>query len=74
MGHMPNARSILTPTILARIGGISVPFASQVLTGVKRWPRRLAIRIYRETGHKFGPIADASPDEIDVLEKYEAPT
>lgn len=61
----------LTPTRLARIGGVSVPFASQVLSGEKGWPRRLAIRVWRETQQKFGPIADASDEDITVLEKFE---
>lgn len=28
----------------------------------------LAIRIYRKTGHKLGPIAEASPKQIEAME------
>lgn len=29
----------------------------------------LAIRIYRTTGHKLGPIEDATPKQIDAIER-----
>jgi hypothetical protein len=63
-------QTTLTPTRLAQIGGVSVPFASQVLGGLKGWPRKLAIRVVRETGQKFGPMANASKEEIVGLEKF----
>ena len=62
----------LTPTRLADIAKVSVPFASMVLNGHKKMPRRLAIKIYRWNGQKLGPIADATDDEIAVLERFEA--
>lgn len=61
----------LTPTKLAALADISVPFASQVLSGAKVPSTRSAIRIYRATGQKFGPIAGATDEEIDVLERYQ---
>lgn len=59
------------PSELAKEAGISVPFASQVIGGVKPLPRALAIKIYRWKGLKLGPIAEASDTDIDVLERFE---
>jgi transcriptional regulator with XRE-family HTH domain len=61
-----------TPSELARAMGISRPFASQVLTGARSMPRKLAIRIYRWKGVKLGPIEDATHQEIETLERFEA--
>ena len=62
----------LTPTKLSRAAGISVPYASQLLRKIDpRTPSfAMAIRIYRETGHKLGPIAGASHGEIETLEQF----
>jgi hypothetical protein len=60
-----------TTSELALAMGISRPFASQVLTGVKPMPRALAIRIFRWRGVKLGPIAAATDEDIDVLERFE---
>lgn len=59
----------LSPTLLARLCEISVPYASQVLSGARELPRELAVRIYRETGHKLGPLVDATEREIKALER-----
>jgi hypothetical protein len=59
------------PSELAKEAGISVPFASQVISGIKPLPRSLAIRIFRWRGVKLGPIANATDEEIDVLERFE---
>jgi len=61
------------PTALAVLLAISIPYASQLLSGARPWPRALAIAAYRKTGSRLGPIAEATPEEIDVLERYEAP-
>lgn len=64
----------LTPTKLSKAVGISVPYASQLLRGGEggRTPSvPMAIRIYRETGAKLGPIATATPEEIDTLERFQ---
>lgn len=61
----------LTPTSLSKAIGVSMPYASQILSG-KRPPQvPMAVRIYRATGHKLGPIANASEDEIAVLEQFQ---
>jgi len=61
---------ILTPTGLKKAVGISVPYASQIIRGERHPAQALAIRIFRATGVKFPPIAEASDAEIDVLERY----
>lgn len=59
------------PTPLAELLSISTPYASQLLSGARPWPKALAIAAYRKTGTKLGPIADATDEEIDVLERFE---
>lgn len=72
---MENAPEALTPTKLAKAVGISVPYASQLLNdnpAERRTPSHaLAIRIFRATGHRLGPIADASDAEIAILERFQ---
>ena len=29
----------------------------------------LAVRIYRSTGHRTGPVVDASPEQIEMMER-----
>lgn len=65
-----------TPTALAKAVGISVPYACQLLKpvddpGRKVPPTAMAIRIFRATGLRLGPIATATDEEIDVLERYQ---
>lgn len=49
--------------------GISESYAS-LLARNKRPPSKpLAIHIYREIGVKLGPIAEATDDDIDALER-----
>lgn len=59
------------PTVLSDMLGISVPYASQLLSGSRGWTRALAIKAYRVSGVKIGPIAEATDDEINVLERFE---
>ena len=59
-----------TPTELAKAADISVPYASQLISGKRPWPVSLAIKAFRETGTRFGPILAASDDEIEVLERF----
>lgn len=60
-----------SPTEFATAAGISVPYASQILRGERTPSQQLAISIYRKTGRKFGPIAQATDEEIDVLERVQ---
>jgi hypothetical protein len=48
--------------------GVSVPYASQVLNDRRKPSQRVAIKIFRHTGMKLGPIANASIEQIDALE------
>jgi plasmid maintenance system antidote protein VapI len=59
------------PTDLARAAGISVPYASQIISGAKPLHRSLAIKIWDEFKLKLGPIAEASDEDIEVLRRYE---
>ena len=61
-----------TPTELARVAGISMPYASQILSGDRVPARPLAIRIFRATGWKPPNIANLSDDQIAMLETIEA--
>lgn len=56
---------------LAHAAEVSSGFASLVTRGIKPLPRRLAIKVWRKTGQKLGPIADATDDEIRVLERFD---
>lgn len=61
------------PKPLAELLGISVPYAYALLKegdGSRPWTVPLAIRAYRKTGCKIGPIADATDEQIDVLERF----
>jgi transcriptional regulator with XRE-family HTH domain len=57
-----------TPTELSKMIGVSVPYASQVLNDRRKPSQRVAIKIFRHTGMKLGPIANASIEQIDALE------
>lgn len=59
-------RGMGTPTELAAAAGISVPYASQIMSGERIPPVATAISIYRKTGLKFGPIADANEEDIEA--------
>lgn len=60
-----------TPTTLASATGISIPYASQILSGKRPPSRPLAIHIFRQTGWKHPLIADLTPEQIDTLETVE---
>lgn len=62
--------SELTPTRLAAALSISVPYASQLLSGKRDLPREMAVRIFQATGHKLGPIADATNGQIKTLATF----
>lgn len=58
-----------TPTKFAEAAGISIPYASQLLSGKRVPSQTLAIQIFRRTGRKFGPIASLSDEVIGHLER-----
>ena len=61
----------LTPTALSKAASISVPYASQIISKQRAPSRPLAIIIFRETGHKFGPLAALSDADIETLARIE---
>lgn len=64
--------SVLDPADLAlklRSIGISESYASLIARAKREPSASLAIDIYRRLDLKLGPIADASDDDIDALER-----
>ncbi len=59
----------LTPTKLADLSGISVPYASQILTGARMPSQPLAIHLYRTSGWKHSIIAILTDAQIVALEE-----
>lgn len=60
----------IRPTDLAAALKCSIAYASQMLTGARPITVPRALRILDKTGHKLGPIAGASDDEIKLLRKF----
>lgn len=58
----------MTPTELHRAAGISVPYASQIISGARDPSRSLAIHIYRKTGWKHSTIEMLTDEQLGVLE------
>lgn len=61
---------VFTPTSLAKALSISVPYASQILSGKRDMSRDMAVQLFRKTGEKLGPIAKATDREIAILESF----
>lgn len=59
----------IRPADLQTRASISKGYASDLLAGNKQPSPAMAVRIYRTTGLKLGPIASLTEVEIDVLEK-----
>ena len=58
----------LSPTDLAKRAGISVPYASQLLSGAREKPSlELALQIYDRTGLQFGILEGLDKATIDGL-------
>lgn len=49
--------------------GVNRSYAWQIANGKRPPSQRLALRIFRETGLKLGPVSALNDDEIAVLEK-----
>ena len=60
----------IRPTDLAAALDWSVAYASQLLTGARKITVPRALLIYDQTGHKLGPIKDASAEQIEMLRKF----
>lgn len=59
------------PAALAKDAGISVPYASQILSGRRTPARALAIHIFRKTGWRHALIAGLTDEQISTLEQIE---
>jgi hypothetical protein len=60
-------------TDLAAALDCSVPYASQLLNGRRDITVPRALLILDRTGHKLGPLATATDDEIALLRKFTPP-
>jgi transcriptional regulator with XRE-family HTH domain len=58
-----------SPTEFAASAGISVPYASEILSGKRTPSTRLAIDIFKRTGRRFGSVVSASDDDIAALDR-----
>jgi transcriptional regulator with XRE-family HTH domain len=47
--------------------GISVSYASEILSGARTPSLTLAISIFQKTGRKFGPISEATDEQIATM-------
>ena len=65
----PNSPPCVRPTQLAAALGISLPYASQLLSGARVPQQALALRIWSAARVKLGPIATLSDDECAQLER-----
>lgn len=54
----------MTPTELSDAAGISVSYASMILSGDRKPPLGRALSIYDKTGLLFGDLKGLTPDEI----------
>ena len=57
----------LTPTSLAAKATISVPYASQIISGRRKPALALALHIFRTTGWKHPSIAILTSEQIEAL-------
>ena len=62
----------MTPTDLSKSAGISVPYASQILSGERKPSLKLAVKIYDATGQAFGALHGLSSKEIEGARKVAA--
>jgi transcriptional regulator with XRE-family HTH domain len=54
----------MTPTGLSDAAGISVSYASMILSGRRQPPLSTALSIYDKTGLQFGPLKGATTEDI----------
>jgi hypothetical protein len=61
----------VTPTELSKASGISVPYASQILSGARQPSRSLAIHLLRTADWRHCVLDGMTEGEIDLFEKLE---
>ena len=59
----------MTPTELSSAAGISVSYASMILSGGRQPSLSRALSIYDKTGLKFGLLKGAHPETIEQMRK-----
>ncbi len=62
----------MTPTELSKASGISVPYASQILSGRKTPSLAIALKVYATTGLQLGPLAGLNRRDIEGVRKAAA--
>lgn len=60
---------VITPSELQARAGISKGYASDLLAGNKKPAPLTAVRIFRATGLRLGPLEGLTDEEIAVVEK-----
>jgi transcriptional regulator with XRE-family HTH domain len=68
MDEQPTIR----PTDLAEKLEVSIPYASQLLSGARVPSLELALRFFDKAGVRLGPLAGATDAEIATLRKLAA--
>lgn len=68
----PSRRSKVTTEVTQAIVtmGFVRTYACHFLNGHRPWPFGIAVGVWRLSGHKVGPLADATDAEMRVLAKY----
>ena len=62
----------MTPTELSKAAGISVPFASQIISGKRKPSLGMALQIYDAAGVQFGPLAGLDTADIEAARRMAA--
>jgi transcriptional regulator with XRE-family HTH domain len=62
----------MRPTDLAEMIGVSVAYASQLLSGARKPSLELALKYFDSAGVRLGPLVGASDAEIATLRKLAA--
>jgi transcriptional regulator with XRE-family HTH domain len=57
----------IRPTDLAEKLGISVPYASQLLSGARPPSLPLALDYFAKSGVKLGPLVSKTDEQIEIL-------
>lgn len=50
--------------------GFGKAYASQMHKGNRPWPLDIAVGVWQQSGHRVGPLAEATDAELTVLAKY----
>jgi transcriptional regulator with XRE-family HTH domain len=62
----------MSPTELSKAADISVPYAWQILKGIRTPTLAVALRIYDGTGRQFGPLDGLNKRDIEAARKMAA--